>query len=74
MADILITPPIDTNKKAIKDNYVQAITDLETIQTTDFTSGNASQIAAKVDLALKGQAQIIEKLLKFIKNNMIEED
>jgi len=68
MADILITPPVDQNKKAIKDNYVQAITDLETIQTTNLNT------VAKLETAVQGQAAILEKLLKFIKNNMIEED
>ena len=68
MADIKITPAVDTHKKAIKDNYVQAVTDLETIQTTNLNT------VAKLETAVQGQAAILEKLLKFIKNNMIEED
>ena len=65
-----ITPEIDQDKQAIKDNYLQAIADLDQIQNTDFTDGNTTQIVAKLDLAIRGQAAIIEKMLRFIKSKI----
>ena len=66
MADILHTPQQDLNKKAIRDGYVQAITDLETIQSSNLNT------VAKLETAVKGQAQIIEQLLKFIKTRLVD--
>ena len=65
MADRKITPVVDTDKQAIREGYVQALADLELIQTTDLNTNN------KLQLAVKKQAEIIEKLLRFIKRRLI---
>ena len=65
MADIKVSISIDEDKKYLRDNYLQAVADLEQIQSINLDTN------AKLQLAIKGQAKIIEKLLKFIKNNMI---
>ena len=51
-------------KQAVREAYVQTIEDLEQIQTTDLNT------VAKVQAAVKKQAEIIERLVKFIKNTM----
>ena len=66
MADILHIPQQDLNKKAIRDGYAQAITDLENIQTSNLNT------TAKLETAVKGQALIIEQLLKFIKTRLVD--
>ena len=66
MTDIKHTPEKDLNKQAIKDNYIQALADLDMIQTTDLDNN------AKLQLAVKGQAAMIEKLLKFIKSRLVD--
>ena len=60
-----VTPAVDLNKKAVKDAYLQAITDLETIQTT------ANPTNAQVIWAVKKEAEIMEKLLKFVKSQIV---
>jgi len=55
---------IDTDKAALKAVYSQAITDLQTIQTTDLNTD------AKKQQAIKGTAAIVEKLLKVIKRRI----
>ena len=56
----------DPYKKVVADAYIQAITDLEQIQSVNLDTN------AKLQLAVKGQAAIIEKLLKFIKNRLVD--
>ena len=53
-------------KDSLRDAYIKAIADLEQIQSANLDTN------AKLQLAIKGQAEIIEKLLKFIKNRMID--
>ena len=65
MADTLHTPIDDLDKKALKDNYLQIIADLETIQTSNLNT------TAKLETAVKEMALTIERLLKFIKNRMV---
>jgi len=55
---------VDINKQVIRDAYVDAITVLEQIQNT------ASPTNAQVIAAIKKEAEILEKLLKFIKRQM----
>ena len=52
--------------QAVRDAYVQAIVDLDQIQSANLDTN------AKLQLAVKGMSEIIEKLLKFIKNRMID--
>lgn len=61
----LITPAIDLNKKALIDAYVQAIADLQTIQNT------ANPTNAQVIWGVKKIAEIHEKMLKFIKSQIV---
>jgi len=55
---------VDPYNLEIREAYVQTIEDLEQIQTTDLNT------VAKVQAAVKKQAEIIERLVKFIKNTM----
>ena len=52
----------DINKEALKTAYESAITSLTQIQTT--TNPTNAQVVA----AIKKEAEILEKLLRFIKN------
>lgn len=52
---------IDQDKKAWKDNYNQAITDLQTAQTANLDT------IGKLQTAVKGMAVIQEKTLKALK-------
>ncbi len=52
--------------KQIVDAYTQAIADLETIQNT------VNPTNAQVIWAIKQEASIVEGLLKFIKNDLVD--
>ena len=65
MADTQIIPTVDQDKQTLKDNYLQIIADLETIQTSNLNT------TAKLETAVQGMALTIERLLKFIKNRMV---
>ncbi|GAG85553.1 unnamed protein product [marine sediment metagenome] len=62
MSKINIT--IDQDKKALKEAYNQALADLTTIQNTDLNTN------AKLQQAVKGIADIVEKLLKVVKRRI----
>jgi hypothetical protein len=57
-----VTIAVDLDKKALRDGYIQAITDLTTIK--NYTNPTNAQVIA----AVKKEAEILEKLLKVIKN------
>ena len=62
---VKIIPAVDLNKQAIKDAYTQAITDLQTIQAGE------NPTPAQIIWSIKKEAEILEKLLKFIKSQII---
>ena len=60
-----VTITEDQNKKALKDAYLQAVENLSTIQSTNLDTNN------KLQQAVKAEAAIILKLLKFIKTRLV---
>ena len=54
----------DLDKKAFRDAYVQAIADLQQVQ-----SANLNTIP-KLEMAVKGIAEILEKTLKVLKSRI----
>jgi hypothetical protein len=62
---MIITPIINQDKKAVKDAYLQAITDLTSIQSNT-TSTNAKLLANQ-----KLIAGILLKLAKYIKTTIV---